>query len=108
MENLTINIYDEKGKVKKTSEAKLVDIEFGTVRKLMAILKIDSMENTFDILAAVNDAWEDIKMILSKVFPDLTDEELDSVKLKELLPVILQVIKYSFAEIVNIPSNEKN
>lgn len=107
MENLVINIYDEKGKIIKTSEAQLVDIEFGTIRKLMAILDIDNAKNNFDIVKSVYNAWGDIKMILSEIFPDLSDEELDGVKLKELIPCVLQVIKYSFAEIVAIPKNEE-
>ena len=32
---LTLNVYDEKGKVKKICEAQTVDLEFGTVRSLM-------------------------------------------------------------------------
>lgn len=108
MENLKINVYDENDVVTKTVEAKLVDIKFGVIRKLMAILNIDNVDNTFDIVKSVYDAWDEITEILTKVFPDLTVEEMDNVRLNELIPTLLTVIKYSFAQIVNIPSNEKN
>lgn len=110
MEKLTINVYGENNEVVKTVEAKLIDIRFGVIRKLMTILDIDSAENSFDILARVNGAWEDITDILTKVFPDLNEEEMDNVNLSELLPTLLTVIKYSFAKVMAIPTdeNEKN
>lgn len=108
METLKINVYDKNEVVIKTVEAKLVNIKFGTVRKLMAILDIDNVDNTFDIIKSVYDAWDEIKDILSKVFPELTEDELDNVNLNELIPTLLTVIKYSFAKIVSIPSDEKN
>lgn len=110
MENLTINVYNEKDEVVKTCEAKLIDIRFGTIRKLMTILDIDSADNSFDILNRVYGAWEDITDILTKVFPDLNEEEMDNVKLGELVPTLLTVIKFSFAKVMGIPvdENEKN
>lgn len=83
MNNLTLNIYDKKGKVKKTAEAKLVDLEFGQVRKLMDLLKIEQADDTMSILKSMNEAWDEIKELLAEIFPDVTIEELDSVKLKE-------------------------
>ena len=109
MENLKINVYDNEGNVAKTCEAKLVDIKFGTIRKLMAILDIDNAENNYDILTKVYDAWEDITEILTKVFPNITADEMDNVNLSELIPTLLTVIKYSFAKVMSIPTDtEKN
>ena len=108
METLEINIYDKKGKVKKTAKANLVDLEFGQVRKILDLLEIESVTDTMQIVKKVNDAWADIKIVLNQIFPDLKEEEFDSIKLKELIPVLIIVVKYSFAEIVqNIPQ-EKN
>ena len=106
MENLTINVYGKNDEVVKTVEAKLIDIKFGTIRKLMSILDIDNAETSFDILNRVYGSWEDICEILTKVFPDLTEEEMDNVNLSELVPTLLKVIKFSFAKITGIPGNE--
>ena len=110
MKDLTINVYGENDEVVKTVEAKLIDIKFGTIRKLMSILDIDNAETSFDILNRVYESWEDICEILTKVFPDLTEEEMDNVNLSELVPTLLKVIKFSFAKITGIPGdeNEKN
>lgn len=108
MDSLEINIYDKKGKVKKTAKANLVDLEFGQVRKIMDLLEIESVTNTIEIVKKVNDAWDEIKEIIAQIFPELNEEELDSIKLKELIPMLIIIVKYSFAEIVqNIPQ-EKN
>ena len=108
MDSLEINIYDKKGKVKKTAKANLIDLEFGQVRKIMDLLEIESVTNTIEIVKKVNDAWDEIKSIIAQIFPDLKEEELDSIKLKELIPMLIIIEIYSFADIVqNIPQ-EKN
>lgn len=108
MGKLKINVYDDKNKVIKTAEAQLVELKFKTIRSLMDILKIDDINDTMGLLRVIAEAWDEVKGILTKIFPDLTEEELDNVKLNELVPVFLQIIKYSFAEIITIPSDSKN
>lgn len=108
MDSLEINIYDKKGKVKKTAKANLVDLEFGQVRKIMDLLEIESVTNTIEIVKKVNDAWDEIKAIIAQIFPDLNEEELDSIKLKELIPMLIIIVKYSFAEIIQYIPQEKN
>lgn len=108
MGKMTLNIYDNKGEIVKTVDAKMVELKFKTVRTIMEILNIDSIEGTGDLLKTVYAAWEDIKGILHEIFPDTTLEELDNTKLNELLPLVVSIIKYSFAEVLAIPTNEKN
>lgn len=107
METLKLNVYDENEVVVKELEAQLVKIKFGVIRKLMSILDIDNVNNTFDIVKTVYDAWDEIKAVLAKVFPDATEEDLDNVNLDELIPVLMSAVKYSFAKIVAIPSDEE-
>ena len=47
---LTLNVYDEKGEVKKICEAQTVDLEFGTVRSLMKVLNVDKMDDSMELL----------------------------------------------------------
>ena len=107
-ENLTLNIYDNKGKVVKTVDAQLVQLKFKTVRTIMEILNIESVDNTVDILKTLYAAWDEIKEILVEIFPDATLEELDNTNLNELLPLVVSIVKYSFAEVLTIPTNSKN
>lgn len=107
-ENLTLNIYDNKGKVVKTVDAQLVQLKFKTVRTIMEILNIESVDNTVDLLKTLYAAWDEIKEILVEIFPDATLEELDNTNLNELLPLVVSIVKYSFAEVLTIPTNSKN
>ena len=104
---LEINVYDEKGKVTKTASAETVDLEFGAIRAIMELLKVDKIGDTAELLSTVYAAWEQITGILNRCFPDMEYNDWDHVKLKELIPVILSILKYSFAEILSIPK-EKN
>ena len=105
---LKINVYDENGKVVKVSKANSIDVTFGTIRSLMELLKIDDLDNTMDILKVVYGAWDQITSILSKIFPDMEYEDWNNVKLNELLPTVLWILKDSFGQMLNIPGDPKN
>ena len=105
---ITINIYDDEDKVVKTVEAQLISLRFGVVLSLMEILNIDNVENTVDLLRTIYNAWDEIKMILGKIFPDVDLEELDNTHIDELVPVVLKVVRDSFNVISMIPIDEKN
>ena len=105
---LTINVYDEKGEVVKVSKANSIDIKFGTIRSLMELLKIDDMNNTMDILKVVYGAWDQITSILGQIFPDMEYDDWNNIKLNELLPTVLLILKDSFGQMLVIPSDSKN
>lgn len=108
MENITLKIYDETGKnVVKIYEAVPYEIPFGTVRALMAILKVEELDNQAELLKLLSTAWDKIMDVLSNVFPECTDEEWDKLKTKEVLRVIVAIAKYAVTDIFNIPV-EKN
>ena len=62
---LTLNIYDENDNVKRTEEAKFVDLRFGTIRSLMQLLKVEDINDTAQLLKVVYSAWEQVTGILS-------------------------------------------
>ena len=105
---MEIRVYDENGKVTKTCKAEMIDLEFGAVRSIMEILNIDSVANTGELLHTVYSAWDQLIKILNKCFPDMKYDDWDHVKLKELMPVIIGILKYSFGEIMTIPKDPKN
>lgn len=107
MNELKLNIYDENDKVVKTVKAEVVELRFGTIRKLMELLNVDDINDTAQLLKTVYGAWNSLIKILGVVFPDLTDEDWENVKLSELIPVLVIVIKASCAEMLTIPT-EKN
>ena len=108
MENLKLNVYDENDNIIKTSEAKMIDLRFGTIRSLMELLKVDDINDTTQLLRTVYSAWAQVISILSKVFPDMKEEDWENIKLSELLPMLVAILKSSFAQILTIPTDEKN
>lgn len=107
MNELKINVYDEKDDIVKTVSAEVVELRFGTIRKLMELLNVDDIEDTAQLLKTVYGAWSSLIKILGVVFPEMTDEDWENVKLSELIPVLVTVIKASCAEMLTIPT-EKN
>lgn len=108
MTTLKLNVYDKEGKITKTCESAVVDLEFGTIRSIMEVLKIEEINTTTGMLKLLYDAWNEVIDVLNKAFPDMEYEDWQHVKLKELMPMLVDILKYSFGEILTIPRDEKN
>lgn len=105
---MKLNVYGKDNEVVKTCEAKEIDLKFGTIRSLMKLLKIDDINDTGELLKVVYSAWDQLVEVLEDVFPDMEEEDWDNVKLNELIPTILAILKSSFAQILTIPTDPKN
>ena len=108
MEDLIrIKVYDDDDKVIKEVEANIVDIRMGTIRKLFALAGIEEVEDMASMLKMVNQAWGSLTKILDKIFPNMTEDDWDGVKINELFPIVVRIVKRSLGAIGNIPI-EKN
>lgn len=108
MDELKLNVYDDDDEIVKTVKAQIVELRFGTVRSLMELLKVDSIDDTGELLKTVYTAWDRITKILQKVFPDMEENDWENIKLTELIPVIILILKNSFMQILTIPTDSKN
>lgn len=108
MEKFKINVYDANGNIIKTAEAVPVSFKFGAIRSLMELLNVESIEDTSELLRTIYKAWDQLTKILSQCFPDMSESEWDNTDLKELVPVVFGILKYSFSEILTIPNDSKN
>lgn len=108
MEKLVLNVYDDEDNIVKTSTAELIELKFGSIRKLMKLLNIDNIDDTSELLKVLYGAWEQITKVLTGCFPDMTDEDWDNVKVSELIPVLMGILKYSFTQMLTIPTDPKN
>ena len=107
--NLVLKIYDESGKtVIKSYKSTTYDLMFGTVMDLMELLKIEEIDNQMEMLKTIYKAWDEIKNVLSGVFPEVTEDDWKYVKVKELLPIIVEIAKFSITEMFTIPTDSKN
>ena len=107
-EKMIINVYDDEGNITKTCEAVAVKLKFGAIRSLMELLNIETIEDTTGLLKTLYSAWEELTKILNRCFPDMEYEDWDNVELNELIPVMVDILKYSFDEILSIPNDSKN
>lgn len=105
---LKLNVYDEEDNVIKTVKSEAMELRFGSIRSLMKLLNIDDINDTAQLLSAVYGAWEQLTKILNGCFPDMEDEDWDNVKISELIPVVINILKFSFSQMLTIPTDSKN
>ncbi len=101
---LKLNIYNGR-KVEKTYTAETYDLMFGTVEDLLAAIDLDNLKNGSDaeiiklVGNVVTKSMDVIKPLLKDVFEGLTDDELRNTKVKEIAAVLIEVVKFSIAQI---------
>lgn len=108
MEELILKVYDDENNVVKEAKAGLIELKFGSIRSLMKLLNIEDITDTAELLKTVYSAWEQLTKILNSCFPEMTEEDWDNVKVNELIPVLVDILKYSFTQILSIPTDSKN
>lgn len=105
---LKLNVYDDENKVVKTVTAEMVELKFGSIRRLMKLLNIDDINDTAQLLKVIYGAWDQLTKILNSCFPEMTDDDWDNVKVSELVIVLVAILKYSFTQMLSIPTDSKN
>lgn len=99
---MKLNVYKTQNEIEKTYEIDAYDLMYGTVEDIFEVLdEVDTLSSDMDILKAVQKHRKKINRLLKDVFPELTDEELNRTKIKELVPFFIDLFKYvkdSFAE----------
>lgn len=98
---LELNIYKD-GKIEKTYTANEYDLMFGTIEDLISLIDNDKLFlnkneiETFDSVSLfVKNAFKEIKTLLKDIFPGVTDEELRRTKTKEIVRLLISLIKFS-------------
>lgn len=107
--NLVLNIYDPQTKlIAKQYTAETVDIMFGTIEDLIDVIDMDNLNNDMEWVKIITLSMKKIKPLLKEVFTGVTDEELKNTKIKELIPLFIDIFKYSIGELKNLGGNSKN
>lgn len=108
---LKLNIYNKNSDgqlvIEKTYEADTIDILFGTAEDLIGVLDGINLNDVDKLLNLVTKGFAQLKPLLKEIFIGLTDEELRRTKIKELIPLFIQIFKYLFKEI-GMTSSGKN
>lgn len=99
-----IKVYGNDNKVVKECKAVDCDLKFGAIRKIMALLKIEDISDSAALFKAICDAWDQLTMVLSECFPDMTEDDWDNVKVNELIPVVIALVKDMFSKMMGMPA----
>ena len=108
MNEFKANVYGANGvTIIKTLESTEADLNFGTVRKLMKLIKIDNADNSLDIAKTIGESQEEIKALLGNIFPEATVRDRNNIKVEELFSVFIQIVKYAVEKALSIPTESK-
>jgi hypothetical protein len=109
---MKLSIY-KKGQVEKTYTAETYDLMFGTVEDVADAVDLDSLKTGSDVEIIkmignlVLNSMDTVKNLLKDIFDGVTDEELKRTKVKEIASVLLEVVKFTIAQI-SLGNNGKN
>lgn len=81
--------------IEKTVTAETYDLMFGTVEDILWLL--DAIGDTTDadaVLKAITVNWDKLCVLLLDVFPEMTRDDLKHVKVREVVPVIVELFKF--------------
>lgn len=93
MATLKLNIYKNQKEIEKTLEAESYDLMYGTVEDLLQIFDPDSLTDNMKIAEMVFKYFNELKPLLMDIFPELKDEDVKGIKIKELIPLFIDVCK---------------
>ena len=93
--DIAITVYDEHDRPVKKSTAKYSALRFGTVRAFMALFNLDEIEDTAQIIKTIYGAWDKLTDLLSRVFPDMAQDDWDSVHVDELVEGMTGIIRHA-------------
>lgn len=92
----------------KTYTTESIDISFGTMEDIINVLDFDNLSDTKQIGVAVLKASKQIKPFLKELFPEVTDEELRTVKTSNIIGIFKRIYKYATEELGNLNEKTKN
>lgn len=108
---LRLNIY-EKGEVVKTHETETGRILYGTIEDLAEVIDLekisDEKNGKMELGKSVIKAIPFIRPTLKEVFPGITDDELRKTDVKELISVVMELVRYETEQLLSIGDGEGN
>lgn len=102
---MKLNVYKNQNEVSKTYETEAYDLMYGTVEDLFEVMDdVNDTASEMEIFKAVQKHRFKLNQLLKDVFPEITDEDLRHIKLKELVPFFIEL----FAFVQKSFGSEKN
>ena len=92
---MKLNVYKNQKEVEKTFEIDAYDLMYGTVEDVLAIFdEIDDLTDNMKLFGVIQKNRTKLNDLLLDIFPDMTEEDLRKVKLKDLIPLFMDLFNY--------------
>lgn len=102
---MKLNIYGKNKVVEKTYEADTYDLMFGVIEDLAATIKLDELKTGSDVEifkmigSVALTSMDTIRDLLKDIFPGITDAELKRTKIKEIVEVLVAVVRFTIGQL---------
>lgn len=95
---MKLNVYKNQKEIEKTYEVDEYDIMYGTIQDILEVLDdgLENMKDNDQLLKLITANRKKLEDLLLDIFgaEGLTEEELRRTKLKELVPVFIDLFAY--------------
>ena len=98
---LTLNVKDSSGNA-KTYCTDTIDCRFGIVEDILEVLDFDKISDTRQLTVMVLRSAGQLKPFLKDLFEGLTDEELRTARMSNIVEIFKSIYKYAVDELVNV------
>lgn len=103
---ISLNTYN-KGQVAKTFEADSAAIMYGTVEDILNAVQVDKLNDNVEIAKMVVNVLPTVKPLLLDVFTDMTEDDLRSARINEIVPVVIDIVKSQITDLTALLPNQK-
>lgn len=92
---MKLNIYKNQKEIEKTYNVDAYDLMYGTVEDIFEVMDgLDEKASDADILKVIQKNRSKLTSLIKDIFPEITDDELKRIKLKELVPFFIDLFVY--------------
>lgn len=92
---MKLNVYKNQKEIEKTYEVDAYDIMYGTVEDVLGIFdEIDDLSDNMKLFAVIQKNRTKLNDLLLDIFPEMTADDLRKIKLKELVPLFMELFGY--------------
>jgi len=92
---MKLNIYKNQKDIEKTYTIDAYDLMYGTVEDIFEVMDgLDEKSSDSDIVKVIQKNRTKLTALIKDIFPEITDDELKRIKLKELVPFFIDLFVY--------------
>jgi hypothetical protein len=92
---MKLNVYKNQKEIEKTFAIDTYDIMYGTVEDILGIFdEVDDLNDNKQLFSVIQKNRTKLNDLLLDIFPDMTEADLRRIKLKELVPLFIDLFNY--------------